>query len=71
MNYGGNICLPRDRWRSRVLHRQYYSSKAKLSTVDYLEADRLDRIAAQVQKNCVSKLWKLFRCVQHSDCIIA
>ena len=24
------------------------SSKAKLSTVDYLEADRLDRIAAQV-----------------------
>ena len=32
------------------------SSKAKLSTVDYLEADRLDRIAAQVQSNCVSKL---------------
>ena len=35
------------------------SSKAKLSTVDYLEADRLDRIAAQVQRNYVSKLWKL------------
>ena len=28
-------------------------------TVDYLEADRLDRIAAQVQRSCVSKLWKL------------
>ena len=37
------------------------SSKAKLSTVDCLEADRIDRIAAQVQRNCVSKLWKLSR----------
>ena len=38
------------------------SSKAKLSTVE-LEADRLEfhyMIAAQVQRNCVSKLWKLF-----------
>ena len=36
------------------------SPKAKLSTVDCLEADRLEfyyRIAAQVQRNCVSKLY--------------
>ena len=40
------------------------SPKAKLSTVDCLEADRLEfyyRIAAQVQRNRVSKLWKLSR----------
>ena len=40
------------------------SPKAKLSTVDCLEADRFKfyyRIAAQVQRNCVSKLWKLSR----------
>ena len=38
--------------------------KAKLSTVDCLEANRLEfyyRIAAQVQRNRVSKLWKLSR----------
>ena len=41
---------------------QWTSPKAKLSTVDCLEADRLEfyyRIAAKVQKKCVSKLWKL------------
>ena len=37
---------------------EFFKGEA-ISTVDYLEADRLDRIAAQVQKNCVSKLWKL------------
>ena len=40
------------------------SPKAKLFTVDCLEADRLEiyyRIAAQVQRNRVSKLWKLSR----------
>ena len=43
--------------------------KAKLSTVDCLEAYRLEfyyRKAAQVQRNCVSKLWKLSRsCAKH------
>ena len=37
---------------------------AKLSTVDCLEADRFKfyyRISAQVQRNRVSKLWKLSR----------
>ena len=33
--------------------------KGKAIHSDYLESDRLDRIAAQVQMNCVSKLWKL------------
>ena len=38
--------------------------ESKLTTVDYLEADRLEfhyRIAAQVQRNRVSNLWKLSR----------
>ena len=50
------LCLP--------LLAIWTSPKAKLSTVDCLEADRLEfyyRIAAQVQRNCVSKLWKLSR----------
>ena len=50
------LCLP--------LLAIWTSSKAKLSTVDCLEADRLEfyyRIAAQVQRNRVSKLWKLSR----------
>ena len=36
--------------------------KGKAIHIDYLEAYRLEfhyRIAAQVQRNCVSKLWKL------------
>ena len=40
------------------------SPKAKLSTVDCLEAERLEfyyRIAAQVHRNRLSKLWKLSR----------
>ena len=44
------------------------SPKAKLSTVDCLEADRLEfyyRIAAQVQRNCVSKLVEL--CMVSTD----
>ena len=74
------LCLP--------LLAIWTSPKAKLSTVDCLEADRFKfyyRIAAQVQRNRVSKLWKLSRswyaehcrhaqlnCGQHwlaSDCI--
>ena len=50
------LCLP--------LLAIWTSPKAKLSTVDCLEADRLEfyyRIAAQVQRNRVSKLWKLSR----------
>ena len=50
------LCLP--------LLAIWTSLKAKLSTVDCLEADRLEfdyRIAAQVQRNRVSKLWKLSR----------
>ena len=50
------LCLP--------LLAIWTSPKAKLSTVDCLEADRFEfyyRIAAQVQRNRVSKLWKLFR----------
>ena len=50
------LCLP--------LLAIWTSSKAKLSTVDCLEADRFKfyyRIAAQVQRNRVSKLWKLSR----------
>ena len=58
MSYGTicSLCLP--------LLAIWTSPKAKLSTVDSLEADRLEfyyRIAAQVQRNCVSKLWKLSR----------
>ena len=52
----GVICLPCDRWLLLVI---WSSPKAKLSTVDCLKADRLEfhyRIAAQVQRNCVSKL---------------
>ena len=48
------LCLP--------LLAIWTSPKAKLSTVDCLEADRLEfyyRIAAQVQRSRVSKLWKL------------
>ena len=40
-------------WKGKAIH----------GTVDYLEAYRLEfhyRIAAQVQRNCVSKLWKLY-----------
>ena len=52
----GAICSP-------ALNRAVAGDvKAKLSTVDYLGAYRLEfhyRIAAQVQRNCVSKLWKL------------
>ena len=50
------LCLP--------LLAIWTSPKAKLFTVDCLEADRLEiyyRIAAQVQRNRVSKLWKLSR----------
>ena len=50
------LCLP--------LVAIWTSPKAKLSTVDCLEADRVEfyyRIAAQVQRNRVSKLWKLSR----------
>ena len=50
------LCLP--------LLAIWTSPKAKLSTVDCLEADRFEfyyRIAAQVQRNRVSKLWKLSR----------
>ena len=50
------LCLP--------LLAIWTSPKAKLSTFDCLEADRLEfyyRIAAQVQRNRVSKLWKLSR----------
>ena len=50
------LCLP--------LLAIWTSPKAKPSTVDCLEADRLEfyyRIAAQVQRNRVSKLWKLSR----------
>ena len=49
---------------SRSIMAVAVNLKAKLSTVDYLEADRLEfhyRIAAQVQRNCVSKLRKLSR----------
>ena len=49
------LCLP---WLAI-----WTSPKAKLSTVDCLEADRLEfyyRIAAQVQRNCVSKQWRSY-----------
>ena len=59
------LCLP--------LLAIWTSPMAKLSTVDCLEADRFKfyyRISAQVQRNRVSKLWKLSRswydcCAKH------
>ena len=59
----GVICLP--------LLAIWTSPKAKLSTVDCLEADRFKfyyRLAAQVQRNRVSKLWKLSRSWYACDC---
>ena len=57
------LCLP--------LLAIWTSPKAKLSTVSCLEADRFKfyyRIAAQVQRNRVSKLWKLSRSWYACDC---
>ena len=59
VSYAGAICSPaRHRAVAGDLERQSYPH----STVDNLGAYRVEfhyRIAAQVQRNCVNKLWKL------------
>ena len=51
---------------SRLIMAVAGDLESKLSTVEYVEADMLEfhfRIAAQVQRNCVNKPWKVFSLV--------